>query len=503
MGQLKKNVIANLIGKVWSAIMGLAFVPLYIKFLGIELYGLVGFYTMLAAIFIFLDFGLSSTLNRELARSNGNAADADETRDLVRSLEYIYWCIAVLLGVILLSLAPLLSEKWLSSENISKETMREAVLLLGLVIAIQWPFSLYSGGLYGLQRQVLLNILTCIFATIRGVGAVLILWLVSPTIQSFFIWQAAFGLITTLIMAKTLWRCLPPSNRRPAFNYTRLKLIWKFAAGITTISILGIIIRQLDKVLLSGMLSLEDFGYYTIAGVLAASVSYVVGPIRSAIFPNFSQLVAEGKSERITQLYHRSAQIMAVAILPLTLWLCIFSKPILFLWTQDAEVAQNAHLILSVLVLGVAIKGIISPLYVIQLAYGWTSLSVYINIFIIIVLIPAMVWMVKSYGAVGAAGTWTFMALLQILLSITFMHMRYLKGEAGKWYLVDTLLPVLTSLICVALGFALLPEKASGFVQGFFLLSILAVAYMLTILATPETRRMLSQLFTLVRKDRQ
>jgi hypothetical protein len=46
-----------------------------------------------------------------------------------------------------------------------------------------------SWGLMGLQRQVLLNAINMVANTLRGIGAVLLLWLVSLTIQAYFLWQ--------------------------------------------------------------------------------------------------------------------------------------------------------------------------------------------------------------------------------------------------------------------------------------------------------------------------
>ncbi len=68
MTVVKRNIIANFAGQGWAALMALAFVPLYIKFLGIEAYGLIGFFAMLQGAFQILDFGLSQTMNREMAR---------------------------------------------------------------------------------------------------------------------------------------------------------------------------------------------------------------------------------------------------------------------------------------------------------------------------------------------------------------------------------------------------------------------------------------------------
>lgn len=43
---LKRNLIANYLGQGWTALMGLAFIPLYIRYLGIEAYGLIGLFPM-------------------------------------------------------------------------------------------------------------------------------------------------------------------------------------------------------------------------------------------------------------------------------------------------------------------------------------------------------------------------------------------------------------------------------------------------------------------------
>ena len=46
---VRKNVVANYLGQGWSALMGLAFIPLYIRYLGMEAYGLIGVFAVLQA----------------------------------------------------------------------------------------------------------------------------------------------------------------------------------------------------------------------------------------------------------------------------------------------------------------------------------------------------------------------------------------------------------------------------------------------------------------------
>jgi O-antigen/teichoic acid export membrane protein len=117
---MKRNIIANVVGQAWSLLLSLVVVPFYIKYMGIEGYGLVGFYFTLQAIFnSFLDFGLSVTITREIARYSVAPDKAAQTRDLVRSLEIVYWSIGLFLGVAVILGASFLAYHWLRPENIS------------------------------------------------------------------------------------------------------------------------------------------------------------------------------------------------------------------------------------------------------------------------------------------------------------------------------------------------------------------------------------------------
>jgi O-antigen/teichoic acid export membrane protein len=70
--------------------MQLLIVPLYIRFMGMEAYGLIGFYAMLQGTLQILDLGLSPTMTRELARYSSQSGKEHEMRDFVRTLEIGY-----------------------------------------------------------------------------------------------------------------------------------------------------------------------------------------------------------------------------------------------------------------------------------------------------------------------------------------------------------------------------------------------------------------------------
>jgi O-antigen/teichoic acid export membrane protein len=458
---LKFGLLANFAGTGWSALVQLACIPLYLRFLGIEAFGLIGFYLILQAMLQVLDLGLSPTMNREMARYSVQPEKAGEARDLVRTLEAGYWLIGIAIGALILAAAPVIATDWVKASAIRVRDVQHTVMLMGVLAVFQWPVSLYQGGLMGLGRQVLYNSLSISLVTVANGGAVLILWLVSPTIQAFFLWLVAASAAKAILLAIFLWRSLPLATRPSQFDFCQVRNIWRFAAGMSGITALALILTQLDKVILSRLLDLKTFGYYALAGMFGSGLTMIVAPVFNTIFPRFSALVAAHDEETLKRLYHRCTQLMAVLVLPLATVLALFSTDILQLWTGNDEIARNAGPIASVLVIGTAINGLMNLPYALQLAYGWTSIGLRINVFLTVTLVPA-VWILAShYGAIGAASVWTGLNCIYIVIGVPLTHRRLLRGETGRWFAEDIGLSLTAVLLVAGLGRALTTRPTS------------------------------------------
>ncbi len=461
---VRTNVIANFAGKAWTSIMSLIFIPLYIKFLGIEAYGLIGIFVSLMVLFTVLDMGLSSTLSRELARLSTSYETTQESRDLVRTLELVYWGIGILISLSLIGLSPLLAHHWIKTQGIPIETVQKSIMIMGLIVAVQWPVALYDGGLVGLQRQVLLNGLRMIIATIQHGGAVLALWLISPTIITYFTWQIFVGITQVVLLAFFLWKFLPVTHKKSVFQISLLRKNWRFAAGMMSISIMAIILTQADKIILSRMLPLAVFGYYTLAFNLANALSLLVNPVFSALFPKLSQLLMEKDNEKlVSEYYHKGCQVVSIIILPTACILAFFSYQILLLWVRDPTIAQNSHLLLSLLAIGSAFNAVMTIPLTLQLAYGWTKLAFLKNVIAVIILIPLMIVLVNLYGSIGAAVVWIILNAGYFFIEIPVMHNRLLKSDMWNWYLQDVGTPLFLILGIALLSRVLMPQVSSGY----------------------------------------
>ena len=451
MTTVNKNIIANFTGSGWAALMGIIFLPFYIRLMGAEAYGIVGVFVSFQAIFTLLDLGLSQSLNREMARLSTERKNADLMADTARTLEIIYWGIACGIIVIIVLLSDIIAYRWLKPDKLSRESLTEALWVMAVVIGFRWPVALYMGGLNGLQKQILVNILLGIFATLQGVGALAVLTYYEPTIRAYFLWQTVIAVLQVLSFKFALQNSFSAS-RNGAFSKKVLKGIWKFAAGLSGISLLVTVLTQLDKILLSKLLSLSEFGYYSFAASVAIGIYKLITPVFNAYYPRFTALVFKNDQPNLTKSYHQACQLMAVVLLPLALTIAFFSKEILELWARDPELVNNSYLILSLLIFGNSLNGLMNVPYALQLANGWTKLAFYQNLISVIVFVPIIYFSTLSWGAIGAAGAWIALNSGYLLIGIPIMHIRLLKSEKWHWYFEDIGKPLIAALIIIVSG---------------------------------------------------
>ena len=437
----------------------LLLLPWYVRLLGIESYALVGFYTMLYAVVIRLELGLGTTFNREVAQRSTSSDDAQRLRDLLRTLEIVYWSMAVVIGCAIAALAPVISRHWLQAQGLRPDEVQHAVLMMGVMMATQWPISLYEGGLRGKQRQVELNLVGATAATVRGAGALAVLTFLTPSVTAFFSWQAAVNVVHSVILALMMRRALPRSGAPARFRRASLLHVWRFAAGVGTVSVLSLVLMQLDKILLSKLLPLTAFGYYSIASAVVGSLAIIAGPLFETMFPRLSDLVARGDETAIRRLYHASCQFTAALVLPAGAALVCYGLPILLLWLHDANTARSIHVVVALLAIGTTANVLMILPLALQYAYGWTTLSIYKNVVAVVVLIPTLIALVLSFGTIGAAVSWIALNVAYLCIEIPIMHRRVLTRSARSFYLRDLGRPLLITAGVFALSMA---------VRGFF-----------------------------------
>jgi len=469
----RRNVIASYLGQAWVALMGLAFIPIYIRYLGIEAWGLMGLFAVLQACLTLLDAGVTPTLGREMARFTAGEQSPQAIRDLLRTLESAGIGMAILIAAAVWASSGWLASDWLKVDKLPLDAVQRAISIMALLVALRFVESIYKSALFGLQRQVWTHGVNAALATLRGIGAVLVLVAVSPTIEAFFLWQALISLLSVACLGIGVHRALPPARAR--FSLATLLPVWRFASGMTVITLLALLLTQVDKLLLSRLLTLQEFGYYSLASMVAGVLYLLITPISTALFPKMVELVSLRDPSELAGVYHHGAQLVAVVTAPVAALLAFHGEGVLFTWSGNVELARAAGPILAALAVGNFLNGLVYVPYHLQVAHGWIGLTLRINVLAVALVVPMILWIVPRHGALGAAWVWIGLNAGYIVLNVGLMHRRLLAAEKWRWYGRDVLLPTLGAAIAMLLAHEFKPSDTAN--RGVWL-AYLCVAYL-------------------------
>jgi O-antigen/teichoic acid export membrane protein len=199
-------------------------------------------------------------------------------------------------------------------------------------------------------------------------------------------------------------------------------------------------------------------------------------------------LVAINDHGRLKQLYHNSCQFIAVLILPAAIVIAFFSYEVVFLWTQNPETAEKTRLILSIMIGGTALNGLMNPPYALQLAFGWTRLSFFKTLIAAILLVPLIIYLTFNYGAKGASIVWLVLNVGMVFFEIPMMHRRILRKEKWKWYWQDVGIPLVACAFMAGMGRLFLQEPIPHHLMLPYLVVVSGSTLGITAVATPLTR---------------
>lgn len=439
--------MANYASQIYVTLAGILLVPVYLRYMGAEAYGLVGFFAMVQIWFGLLDMGLTLTLVRETARLQGKAVDALTYCHLVRALELIFLGVGIVGGALLFFSAARIATSWLTVQHLDLATVVGALQLMSIAIAMRWMSGLYRGIVSGVEDFVWLSGFNAVIASCRFIGVIpLLMWLDgSPLV--FFGYQCAIGLVELIGLIFKAKRSMPLLHDPAqlswslAYIFTSVRHTLTFSMGISFAALVWVAMTQVDKLLLSKLLPLSEYGIFTLSVLAASGVSLIAGPLSNVLLPQLARLQAQGDEDQLMALYKRMTRAVMVMVVPTSLLLALFSEKILFAWTGDPMIASQGAPILSLYALGNGILAAAAFPYYLQYAKGKLRLHLIGTGLFLAAFIPFLLFLTKTIGVTGAGYAWLVTNALYLLLWTPVVHRRFAKGQHVKWLIEDVLAP--------------------------------------------------------------
>ena len=471
---LGKNVLLNFCGNATTLVFNVALVPVYIRILGSESYGLVVLYGTIKAASGILDLGVGLTFNKEMAQERIGAEQIEWHRKVIDTLEVVYWVIAIILGIIVCLMSSFLANRWLNIESLSSAETQQNILIMGGILLLRWPISFYNNGLSGKGQFFELNSFKIVFTCCQGLGALIVLFFVWTNVAAYLLWQ----LIIEGIYVATLYCYF---KRRYCFSYSigkhfSISVLWNlknYTIGVGLYSLLALLMLLIDKVILSRMLSLESLAHYGLISSVALAILQVVYPFSGALFPRIAAYAGSEKRKSIAATRASLAQaFQGINLLTSvgTLTFITYKEYILGLWVRDSVIVEECLPLVFPLMLGGYVYAIRIGFNTCFLALGKSKTIVRIMSILMVAYVVGLLLFIPKSGMTGAAFAWLTMNCLGLVfIAFEWQRCRECKDLQSTFY--ETLgIPVFW---IVSANFFLLGLYSLGFTTGYTFLDMI------------------------------
>ena len=452
---------------------------------------------MLQAWFNLLDMGLTPTVARETARFRGGASDALTYRRLLRALQSIFIAVALLGGGAMFAFSGQIANGWLNVQTLPRPQVQLALQLMTGGVALRWMSGLYRGCISGSEQLVWLGGFNAFVATLRFVVVLPVLIWVGNSPAVFFTYQLLVAMIELVGLgakAHGSFPAIPPGQPlgwSPSSLFKPIRPVLRFSLAISFTSLVWVLVTQTDKLVLSGILPLAEYGYFTLAVLVASGIMIISGPISSAIMPRMTILFAEGKYEELRRVYRDSTQLVSIIAGSAAITLAFFSEKLLFAWTGDLRLAEQAGPILRLYSIGNGFLAVAAFPYYLQYSKGILRYHLIGNAGMVVILIPGLIYAATHFGATGAGYVWVAMNGLYLGTWVAYVHHKLEPGLHVKWMFNDVL-KISIPAIAVAFVFATISADHLSRIHSFFLVFLVGVlTVFVSLVCSTSVRNML------------
>jgi O-antigen/teichoic acid export membrane protein len=432
---LYKNLLSGVFSKLVSLVLSLLFVPIFFKSLGNEAYGMIGVMTMILSGLGLMDLGLGNILSKELAQRRA-ANNLGKSLSLIRSIEWLYFLMGVFILIILVFASFIIVPIWLSSQDFPKSELTAIFLLIAAVIFVQWPISLYNSGLFGLNKQVVANLYATIFSILKTLGAFVCLLIFGKTIYVFLLWLLGVNLLYTLTLWVHFRKLLPRQDAPIVVGWQQLSEIKKMTVGFSVLGVLVFVMTDVDKMIISKLLTLSQYGLYSFIFVIVTSYQLVSTTLKNAFFPDIAKDVLAHKPFSKFSRFNFYSKFFNFIFLPTSIFLFVFSKEILEVWSGDTSLSNVLYRPFQWLLLGSMFNGIMYTANNYLLAMERFSFLIKTYALTTLFFLPAVYFLSLNFHLEGACFSWFILNVVLFVVIMATLLIKYSNGWNRTWFLL-------------------------------------------------------------------
>ncbi len=412
-----RNAASSFLALAWLSLLSMLTIPIYIRLLGVSEWGLVAACASLQILSNFIDAGFSQIVPRWAAQEAQHPVRLRQHVALFRRL-YIGLGLAML-GVLQAS-AAYLAHQWFQVPVERADALELAIRIVSFQFLFQFINNLHIGVWHGLQRQVLANARACGFGTLKHAAALLALLVGTQQAWVYALAFASVACIEVCVNALSLQRMLGNETSRADEGKLALAPLLKEVSVLSGGILVGLLVSQLDRIILSRTVDVASFGVYTVVATLSLAFLQLQAPVTRAFFPLIVRdIQCYG---RVSAAYMKKMLVWTAFTCTLPVLIaCIFAPQILTLWLRDPIVVNIGTAPLRLLLLAVALNSLYGCIYQLFIAAGKSRLVLQLNLASLFMASIVIGSHGESGGILLGGAIWLANTSTQLLLGIVWL----------------------------------------------------------------------------------
>jgi O-antigen/teichoic acid export membrane protein len=447
---LARNTVWNLIGSGAPLLLAVVCIPILVRQLGTERFGVLTLAWALIGYASLFDLGLGRALTQQVAERLGIGKLEDIPVMVWTSL--VLMLILGLAGMLVLGfLSPWLVHRVLRIPlTLQRETLRAFYLL-----ALSIPIVISAAALRGILEAYQRFDLTSVVRTLMGVLTIAGPLLVIPFSKSLVPVMGVLVGARILAWMATLCLCfnvMPALRQRVRPKIAAAESLIRFGSWMTVTNIVGPVMSYMDRFVIGAMISVTAVAYYTTPSEAVSNLGVIPAGIVGVLFPAFASDFATNPN-RVRLLFRRGLKYTFLMLFPVTLLVIAFAREGLQVWL-GLTFANNSLVVLRWLALGRLINSLAQVPFGLVQGAGHPHLTGKLHLIELPFYLLAVWWLTRTLGIEGAAIAWVARVVVDtaILFVMAQRLLRYTAAVVWQMVLVIGLAMPIMALAALPMG---------------------------------------------------
>lgn len=335
--------------------IGLLLLPFNLKYFGEAHYGLWILLGSVTTHFSLLEMGSGSAMVKFVAQYRA-LKDGRAINEIASSMVVMFGVIGVVTYGLIAAVA--LNLEHLFTISAEQAALGQWILLLiGVHVTANFPFSAYGGVTGGFQRYDINNrvaMVTTVVTALINVAVVLaggtLIMLVAST--------TAVRLAAYFVYASNAHRVFPELDVRPSlFRKARVREVMGFSAYTTGIDWANKLNYQLDQIVIGAFLGPIAVAAWAPAERIVAGIQRLTNQMNGVLFPLMVDSDATHHQPRLQQILVEGTRFSLAAVLPVSAAVFVLADPLIRVWLgSKADELAAAIPVLQILTVAVAFR---------------------------------------------------------------------------------------------------------------------------------------------------